>query len=834
MATTDIGRAVPLLRGEYDPAQTYELNDIVSLNGSLYWHYSHEVTTNVAPQATSTWKVVLSLTDAEAYIARAETAAEEAESAKDDAVTAKTAAETASTTATGASEAATAAKDDAVTARNAAQTAETGAVEAKNAAVSAKEAAQSAASSAGTSATSAGNSAGTAEYYATNAETAAETATTKASEASASATTASSAATTATEAKNTAVSSASTATTKAGEASTSATSAASSAAAAQAVKDSIPEDYSELSEDVSDLKTQFDEQSEWLGYPKNLFDGSAWNASDTSNWGFEYTENSITYTHKTQWAGTVPSWTLDFTPGEYVFYGTTDIVNLFGLYIDDVYTANITNGYVLSVENGKTYKVQIIAIPQGTTRTISNISITNNAPNGKIQTLETQIGELNVDVDELQEETAETKDTLSDITYKIKNALEEDAHFATINANGWYKAYNESTVSVLDGVATFNAGRQFGSLRHGISVEEGNKYYFFGTVKANYNKVSINFNADPPLASHSGSGEFEFLSGIYTATGTNTLPFMILDTKNSDWENIEAKNVGIINLTETFGPGKEPSTEAMNKILHANGDFIMELSILKTNNDSAAYEQKKILFMGDSITAANLNNNGWCKYFNAIMNPVKTVNVAVSGAVWHDYEDTVYDGNPVTTYQTNNTIGNQVEKIARGKDTTNPNYSHVADYDDFDIIIISAGTNDGKNNFNTDDIKPSIVELTWGTPLAYTSIDTKKSVGAMVYAYERLYTMYPNAKFFYCTPIQTYPSKKGWGENQYKGEVMKETGNFIPPIIIDSEKCGIFGNQEQYSTEGVNLYDGLHPNAHGAKLLGEYNANAIIKFYLGR
>ena len=256
MATTDIGRAVPLLRGEYDPAQTYELNDIVSLNGSLYWHYSHEVTTNVAPQATSTWKIVLSLTDAEAYIARAETAAEEAESAKDDAVTAKTAAETASATATGASEAATAAKDDAVTARNAAQTAETGAVEAKNAAVSAKEAAQSAASSAGTSATSAGNSAGTAEYYAENAETAAETATTKASEASASATTASSAATTATEAKNTAVSSASTATTKAGEASTSATSAASSAAAAQAVKDSIPEDYSELSEDVSELKTQ--------------------------------------------------------------------------------------------------------------------------------------------------------------------------------------------------------------------------------------------------------------------------------------------------------------------------------------------------------------------------------------------------------------------------------------------------------------------------------------------------------------------------------------------------------------------------------------------------
>lgn len=294
MATTDIGRAVPLFRGEYDPAQTYELNDIVSLNGSLYWHYSHEVTTNVAPQATSTWKIVLSLTEAEAYIARAESAAEEAESAKDDAVTAKTAAETASTTATGASEAATAAKDDAVTARNAAQTAETGAVEAKNAAVSAKEAAQSAASSAGTSATNASNSAGTAEYYAENAETAAETATTKASEASASATTASSAATTATEAKNTAVSSASTATTKAGEASTSATSAASSAAAAQAVKDSIPEDYSELSEDVSELKTQlntFEENTFEITTPIDY--GALITASDCAPASSSYAANLI-------------------------------------------------------------------------------------------------------------------------------------------------------------------------------------------------------------------------------------------------------------------------------------------------------------------------------------------------------------------------------------------------------------------------------------------------------------------------------------------------------------------------------------------------------------
>lgn len=266
MATTDIGRAVPLMRGEYSPFATYELNDIVTLNGSMYWHYSHTVTTNVAPQATDTWMLVLDLTAAEEYISRAETAAGTAEQAKDDAVTAKTAAETASTSASGSSTAASEAQTAAEAAKDAAIAAKTDAVSAKTDAESAKTAAQTAATAASGSATAANSSAGNAEYYAGEASTAATTATGKADEASASAATASSAATTATGAKDTAVSSAAIATTKAGEASTSATSAASSAAAAQAVKDSIPPDYTSLSNDVADVKTQLNEYAKETVY----------------------------------------------------------------------------------------------------------------------------------------------------------------------------------------------------------------------------------------------------------------------------------------------------------------------------------------------------------------------------------------------------------------------------------------------------------------------------------------------------------------------------------------------------------------------------------------
>lgn len=84
MATTNLGRVIPLHKGAYSATTPYELNDIVSLNGSLYWHHSDNVTTGVSPSDTTVWTAVLNLSVAESYIARAETAATSAESGSRD------------------------------------------------------------------------------------------------------------------------------------------------------------------------------------------------------------------------------------------------------------------------------------------------------------------------------------------------------------------------------------------------------------------------------------------------------------------------------------------------------------------------------------------------------------------------------------------------------------------------------------------------------------------------------------------------------------------------------------------------------------------------------
>ena len=158
MARTNLGRVVPLHKGDYSATIEYELNDIVSYNGSTYWHFTHEKTTGILPTETSVWKLVIDMADAEQYIARAETAALQAEGSADDAQSAKTDAETAKADAETAEQGAVSAKQDALaseenarsymtaaqTAKGQAESARDLAIQAKTDAVDAKQGAESA------------------------------------------------------------------------------------------------------------------------------------------------------------------------------------------------------------------------------------------------------------------------------------------------------------------------------------------------------------------------------------------------------------------------------------------------------------------------------------------------------------------------------------------------------------------------------------------------------------------------------------------------------------------------------------------------------------------
>lgn len=247
------------------------------------------------------------------------------------------------------------------------------------------------------------------------------------------------------------------------------------------------------------------------------------------------------------------------------------------------------------------------------------------------------------------------------------------------------------------------------------------------------------------------------------------------------------------------------------------------------------YENKKTLTIGDSITAINENESmwdrSWRKYYKEIMNPSQLSNTAVSGATWRDKTGTIYDGNPVingSDGNKNNVIGNQIEKILRGKDTTHPKYVHVPEFDDFDIIIIACGTNDENNTIPTD----AEIESQFhngSTPISNLSLlDRKTWAGAIRYSVDQLRRIYPNAQIFLSTPIQK--TGNSYSDIINKNAIIKKIGKRLSVPVIDSIECGVYDMSCPSLGQEGDYHDGLHLSPQGAKKLGVYIANYIKMF----
>jgi len=238
------------------------------------------------------------------------------------------------------------------------------------------------------------------------------------------------------------------------------------------------------------------------------------------------------------------------------------------------------------------------------------------------------------------------------------------------------------------------------------------------------------------------------------------------------------------------------------------------------------YKNKRILFMGDSITA----RKEWVGFFNEFMEPSLSLNIAVSSARWKDNSKTVYDGNPLFNgpdKDMNNVIGNQVEKIKinRGK---NP------DYDNFDIIIVAAGTNDWGideiKDFRKDIEEQFLTEEKELLPLE--KVNTHTMSGAMRYTYEHLRNFYPEAVIFYCSPIQANEKRRTYSETNQKREYIKLCCERLSDVhFIDTFCCGICGAYEFDEKNGRDLVDGLHPNNNGAIKMAKYNFMEVKKYF---
>lgn len=118
------------------------------------------------------------------------------------------------------------------------------------------------------------------------------------------------------------------------------------------------------------------------------------------------------------------------------------------------------------------------------------------------------------------------------------------------------------TGSELVYIATAANGRYAQQLNHVLN----RKYYYCGYVKATSNLVKLDISG-VNLAAHSGSGAYEFLSGVWTATGTTGYLLSAQDFNTGGWANVSQKYMLAIDLTATFGAGNEPTKSEMDRLL---------------------------------------------------------------------------------------------------------------------------------------------------------------------------------------------------------------------------------------------------------------------------
>lgn len=249
----------------------------------------------------------------------------------------------------------------------------------------------------------------------------------------------------------------------------------------------------------------------------------------------------------------------------------------------------------------------------------------------------------------------------------------------------------------------------------------------------------------------------------------------------------------------------------------------------------------KILTLGDSITAMG-GVNGWTYWIKQYLLADKVVNVSVAGSTWQDkVANQTYDGNPQPSTD-GNVMGNQVQKVLNAKANGD------ADYQDFDVITFSFGTNDSvdfsvqtkesaENQFITNYAQNNF------TVVPLENLNRQTLAGAMRYGFQKLHEAYPNAVIFMCTPTQE--CYETFDSIYQKGDFINFVADRLGAETIDTRRCGIRNIYESQTTidydhpeqSGVapiqtDLLDGIHTNENGAKKIAKYNAREIMKYFM--
>lgn len=217
-----------------------------------------------------------------------------------------------------------------------------------------------------------------------------------------------------------------------------------------------------------------------------------------------------------------------------------------------------------------------------------------------------------------------------------------------------------------------------------------------------------------------------------------------------------------------------------------------------------AWAKKRFLLFGDSITQTGNVDAGdfglgfranWPQYAYPRLQMADLKNYARSGASFREY------GGQLTWQQ----ISHQISTAVTNAETP-------------DVIVVSAGTNDGTANlgsYETAMSKPTLADL-----------DRALTVEAMRWAFWTIRQSWPEAMCFAALPLQRADAETA--DRQTLLDAIDQMAGRYDFIVIDAHhESGIVKDFEVWSAAGRDLSDGLHPNPSGQQKQANLYCRAI-------
>lgn len=221
--------------------------------------------------------------------------------------------------------------------------------------------------------------------------------------------------------------------------------------------------------------------------------------------------------------------------------------------------------------------------------------------------------------------------------------------------------------------------------------------------------------------------------------------------------------------------------------------------------------RKSVAFLGDSITWLGgddcSNRRGWTYWFKNKYQPSAARSFARSGATWSHTESTECDTlENVGIISDNNVISTQIIRL---ENAVKNGYFPIPE-----IILIASGTNDGW----FPDKRP--------LALCIDTATTETVSGAIYSDIRRLKQSFPNSKIVLLSPLQSIhiPSSTLLTLDSIIGSAAFRLG---VDVIFQDRECAIDSITEKKTF--LYTYDGTHPSAEGARLIGESIAERIIE-----